>query len=57
MSGVVVPKWRRLLAHAAVLNDGRPLENPTCVECGRRFDLMDEDDASEWFYGHDCEVG
>jgi len=57
VSGVVVPKWRRLLAHAAVLNDGRPLENPTCVECGRRFDLMDEDDASEWFYGHDCEVG
>lgn len=26
-----------------------------CVECGRIFDLMDEDDAAEWFYGHDCE--
>jgi len=27
-----------------------------CVECGRNFDLMDEDDASEWHYGHDCEA-
>jgi hypothetical protein len=26
-----------------------------CVECGRVFDLTDEDDATEWFYGHDCE--
>jgi hypothetical protein len=29
---------------------------PVCVECGRTFDLMDEVDAGEWFYGHDCEV-
>ena len=28
---------------------------PVCVECGRTFDLMDEVDAGEWFYGHDCE--
>jgi hypothetical protein len=27
-----------------------------CPECGRVFDLTDEDDASEWYYGHDCEV-
>lgn len=26
-----------------------------CVECGRVFDLLDENDANEWFYGHDCE--
>jgi hypothetical protein len=26
-----------------------------CVECLRVFDLMNEDDASEWYYGHDCE--
>ena len=26
-----------------------------CPECGRVFDLLDEDDASEWYYGHDCE--
>ena len=26
-----------------------------CAECGRIFDLMDEDDASEYYYGHDCE--
>jgi hypothetical protein len=26
-----------------------------CFECGRVFDLMDEDDAGEWYYGHDCE--
>ncbi len=29
----------------------------TCVECDRVFDLWDEDEAGEWFYGHDCEVG
>jgi hypothetical protein len=27
-----------------------------CVECDRVFDLMNTDDASEWYYGHDCEV-
>lgn len=26
-----------------------------CVECGRQFDLFDEDDADEFHYGHDCE--
>lgn len=26
-----------------------------CPECGRVFDLTDEDDADEWAYGHDCE--
>ena len=26
-----------------------------CVECDRIFDLFDETDANEWFYGHDCE--
>lgn len=28
---------------------------PKCVECGRVFDLFDEDDSNEWHYGHDCE--
>jgi hypothetical protein len=27
-----------------------------CAECGRVFDLLDEDDAAEWSYGHDCET-
>lgn len=27
-----------------------------CVECGRVFDLLDEVDAGEFYYGHDCEV-
>jgi len=27
-----------------------------CVECDRVFDLSNETDASEWAYGHDCEV-
>jgi hypothetical protein len=27
-----------------------------CGECGRVFDLFNENDANEWFYGHDCEV-
>lgn len=26
-----------------------------CVECDRVFDLLDETDAEEWAYGHDCE--
>lgn len=26
-----------------------------CLECGRIFDLLDETDAEEWAYGHDCE--
>jgi hypothetical protein len=26
-----------------------------CGECKQCFDLMDEDQAAEWFYGHDCE--
>jgi NOL1/NOP2/fmu family ribosome biogenesis protein len=27
-----------------------------CPECERVFDLLDEDDANEWYYGHDCEA-
>lgn len=27
----------------------------TCPECDRVFMLLDEDDANEWYYGHDCE--
>ena len=27
-----------------------------CVECDRVFDLLNDDDANEWYYGHDCEV-
>lgn len=26
-----------------------------CVECSRVFNLLDEDEAGEWYYGHDCE--
>lgn len=28
-----------------------------CQECGRVFDLLDEEEASEFYYGHDCEEG
>jgi hypothetical protein len=27
----------------------------TCIECLREFNLLDEIEASEFFYGHDCE--
>lgn len=27
----------------------------TCPECSRRFDLLNDVDAGEWHYGHDCE--
>jgi len=26
-----------------------------CAECDRVFDLLEETDSEEWFYGHDCE--
>ena len=29
---------------------------PKCVECNRVFDLTNEEDAGEFYYGHDCEV-
>lgn len=25
-----------------------------CPECARVYNLLDEDEANEWFYGHDC---
>ena len=28
----------------------------SCPECFREFDLDNEDDAIDWYYGHDCEV-
>jgi hypothetical protein len=27
-----------------------------CPECERVFDLLDEEDANEYYYGHDCEA-
>jgi hypothetical protein len=27
-----------------------------CAECARVFDLTNEDDANEFYYGHDCEA-
>lgn len=27
-----------------------------CIECKRVFDLLDETDAAEFYYGHDCEA-
>jgi hypothetical protein len=28
-----------------------------CEECGRVFDLFDEEQAEEFYYGHECEGG
>ena len=28
-----------------------------CAECPRVFDLTEEEDAEEFYYGHDCEPG
>lgn len=36
----------------------RLLENSTdaqCYECGRVFNLLDDEEAGEWFHGHDCD--
>jgi len=39
------------------LRDAAPVVKMTkqCPECGRKFDLSNEEDAAEWSYGHDCE--
>lgn len=29
--------------------------NVKCEECDRVWDLGDEDDANDYYYGHDCE--
>lgn len=26
-----------------------------CEECGRVFNLFDENESQEYYYGHDCE--
>lgn len=30
------------------------VRNVKCIECGRIFDLFDEEQADEWYNGHDC---
>lgn len=37
------------------MDDPRFPQNVKCPECERVFDLSFEVDASEWYYGHDCE--
>lgn len=27
-----------------------------CPECGRVFDISDDEQATEFYFGHDCEV-
>jgi hypothetical protein len=27
-----------------------------CVECNRKFDMFNDDDAAEFYFGHDCEA-
>jgi hypothetical protein len=27
-----------------------------CAECERVFDLLNEEEAGEWYYGHDCDT-
>jgi hypothetical protein len=35
---------------------GTKLYKVKCPECERVFDLTDETDADEWYFGHDCEA-
>ena len=34
----------------------RLVTNTRCYECNRVFDLLNDIDAQEYYYGHDCEV-
>jgi hypothetical protein len=52
------PDDNTAMRHGAAIITARNLGLPltgTCPECGRVFDLLDEDDAAELAYGHDCE--
>lgn len=47
-----------MTGHIVILSvDGAGVRvvKPKCPECGRVFDLLNETDAAEWAYGHDCE--
>tara|TARA_Y100001949_G_scaffold167888_1_gene166005 strand:- start:102 stop:236 length:135 start_codon:yes stop_codon:yes gene_type:complete len=33
-----------------------PQAKKKCCECEREFDMFDDIDAQEWYYGHDCEA-
>ena len=46
------PNWGSIIRDAPVAIKRRV----NCIECDRWFDLLDETDAQEWYYGHDCEV-
>lgn len=54
MGGKVHKMRRRELAE--IRNAIRSGTKSHCVECGRVFDLEDEEDASEFYNGHDCEA-
>jgi hypothetical protein len=41
----------------AALAEQDPSHTAKCGACERVFDLLSEDDAGEWYYGHDCEEG
>jgi ssDNA-binding Zn-finger/Zn-ribbon topoisomerase 1 len=40
---------------AEIRNAIRSGTKAQCEECGRVFDLMNEEEASEFYNGHDCE--
>ncbi len=48
-------EWQRLEAARIVLRNRNTLR-VVCVECEREFNLVKEDEAQEWYNGHDCEV-
>lgn len=45
MSDLTIPEY-----------DPPPAFHASCPECGRLFNLLNEDDAAELAYGHDCEA-
>jgi hypothetical protein len=44
--------WRRNMRTMSGMN----MTDAKCYECGRIFDLLNDNDADEWHYGHDCEA-
>lgn len=51
--GITPRMVHQVLGSVEELNQKQQVQ---CPECGRIFNLLDDDDAAEWYYGHDCEV-
>ncbi len=56
---MTLEKERSIRDATFIDDDGRfysLIDGTKCVECNRVFDLLNDEEAGEWAYGHDCEA-